>query len=179
MPVIPNDILDIASVSPDDIKIAFPSFGRIGTMAFIKKTRKAFLYLEKHHSDSKVVSLLARVKLSEEMQERIPFLTAGYLIHGGENGKCIPKPFRVIVIFKETFTGCLKLSNGNQFASFMMALLSTGLSLWPSFEHQNQFIIIAQMLIKLAHSSVVYDITDVEDALKDISELAGDTYGLF
>jgi hypothetical protein len=71
------------------------------------------------------------------------------------------------------------MSNGNQIASCLMAFAAVGLSMWPGFEHQNQFINIAQVLIRLAHFSVVYSVTEVEEILEGIGYLTDSSYGLF
>lgn len=179
MPMTPEELLKATSISSVDTKSLYPGFAKFGTVVFIKKTYKVYLFIKNRYGDSKLLELLENIKPSKHTLERLPFLATGYSIYMGENGKLIPKPMRIIIIWKETFQGCLKMSNGNQIASCLMAFAAVGLSMWPSFEHQNHFISIAQILIRLAHSSVVYSVTEVEEILEGIGYLTEGTYGLF
>ena len=122
-----------SELSPYDIKPIYPAATRIGTKVFIIQAAKVYRVMRDRFSDSKFIALAEKLKPSEEMLERFPFLLGGYTIYSDIDGRLFASPISIIYLWRRTFTGCMRLSNDNQLASCLMALASVGLSLWPGY----------------------------------------------
>lgn len=53
--------------------------------------------------DIKIIKALDKIKPSEDVMERIPYLVGGYSIYSGVDGKLFPIPMGIFQLWKRTF----------------------------------------------------------------------------
>jgi len=151
----PDEWENAVTITADDTKALYPAISKFGTIIFIKKLTKLYRFTKDKYGTTKFIELLEKVKPSQEMLERIPTFTGSYLIYSGIDSQKIPRPISIIIFWKKTFRGCMRLSNGNQIASCLIAFAATAMTLSAFYKHRLYMLPIAQLLIRLAYTSSI------------------------
>jgi len=145
----------------------YPPISKFRTVLFIKKLTKLYQFTKDIYVTTKFIQLLENIKPSEELLKRIPTSIGSYIIYSDIDGRKISTPISILIFWKKTFRGCMKLSNGNQIASCLIPFGATVINISPFYKHRLYMIPIAQLLIRLAYRSSILEIDDLQEVLVD------------
>lgn len=130
-------VLGLDAINASDSQALLPTFSKVNTIVFFKKTRKLWGIVVNKYSDRKIIKLCARIAPSKEILDKTLSLVGSYFWYSNDEGVLISTPLIIFRIWRVTFKGCLRMSGGNQIVSCPMAIVVTTISLFPSYEHHN------------------------------------------
>jgi uncharacterized membrane protein len=136
-------------LAADTAKEGKPLIVRMTTLSCIKLLKK----LASSNKDLKVLKVLSKIEPSSEVLTKIGWIAGGWAVHAGDKGVLISVK-RMIIIYKTTFKGCMRFTNGNLAVTCTMSLISSILAIMPGYNYNNHFILIAQTLIRMAYLDI-------------------------
>ena len=158
MPFTETDMLQLAASNAKNAHPLYPALAKMTVAQFIDAIRK----LAYDNQGSKLFKFLMKIKPSEEFIEKIPYIAGGWCLQSDECGHFLSIR-RMYAVYKTTFKGCIRFTNGNLLITCTMALISSVLAVLPGFNNNNNFITVMQIIVKIAY----IDITELNKA-KDL-----------
>jgi len=160
MPMTEEEMLVEVALLTETIQPLFPPMVKVGLTIFIARIRKISALVKLGSDKNKLRQLIDSGALSKDIIDKIPFIAAGWFTHI-KDGSLKVTPFMLFKIWKETYKGCIKLSNGSIIVSCSAATIGIILSLCPWYNRRNEFIVLTQVFIKFAHTSI----TELKDTI--------------
>lgn len=160
---------------------AYALLAKLGVTKVMSKLKFLLYVMGENDNTLKLIGLVKKFILSNNLFEKLPFMAAGYISHATPNGVIFPRPLSVWATWKTTFIGCMRLIDKNIGLSCGFVFIATVVQFLPWFDHRNYFIILSQILINLA----LLSLNDAEKVCELIPEtgkicefIEAATYGL-
>lgn len=163
MPLGEEEMFQQVASLAQTIEPILPPAGKIGIVLFLSRIRKMLTLIKFSSEKSKFKKLIKT--LNKETIDKLGSIGAGWLVHV-DKGNYKITPRKLFIIWKTTIKGCLRMSSRNIIISCSMASISLILSFLPFYDKKNQFIILTQLFIKFAYTSI----SEFEEAMKIIDD---------